>query len=112
LKDVLDSDATVILFRGDLTGGTLLTRTFCQRHGKPHLVIDAAQTRAAVAVGQIVRFVERHGIATLNVAGPRLSGWPEAEAFSGRVVGEVLKSLVSRTVRGVISMICTAKNAL
>jgi hypothetical protein len=92
LKNVLDSDATVILFRGELTGGTLLTRTFCQRHGKPHLVIDAAQTRVALAVGLIVRFVERHGTATLNVAGPRLSGWPEGEAFSARVVAEVLKA--------------------
>src|SRR3981081_3368279 len=42
-KNGLDSDATVVLFRGELTGGTLLTRTFCQRHGKPHLVIDAAE---------------------------------------------------------------------
>jgi hypothetical protein len=96
LKNVLDSDATVVLFSGELTGGTLLTRTFCQRYGKPHLVIDAAQTRAAVAEGQIVRFVERHGIATLNVAGPRLSGWPGGEAFCARVIAEVLKAQTAR----------------
>jgi hypothetical protein len=73
---VLDSDATLILFRGELTGGSLLTRTFCQRHGKPHLEIDAAQTKADVAVEQIVRFVERHGIATLTWRGrdERLAG--------------------------------------
>ena len=43
LKNVQDSDGTVILAPGELSGGTRLTRKLCRQHGKPHLVIEAAR---------------------------------------------------------------------
>ena len=38
-KNVIDSDATLLLYEGRLKGGTLLTRRICVRHGKPDLVV-------------------------------------------------------------------------
>ena len=91
-RNVVDSDATVILAPGDLTGGTLLTRLFCEQHGMPFLVIDAEQTTEPEAAAQIARFVEQRSIARLNVAGPRASGWPRAHGYAERTIGALLES--------------------
>ena len=42
LQNVLDSDGTVLICNRVLSGGTRLTRDFCQQHARPYLVIDAS----------------------------------------------------------------------
>ena len=42
-RNVLDSDATLVLCRGEPRGGTLLTIRLAQRHGRPHLAVDLDQ---------------------------------------------------------------------
>lgn len=91
LKNVQVSDGTVILFSGTLSAGTLLTRTFCEREKRPFITLDAEQMTKLRAADAIVRFVEEYEIQVLNVAGPRLSGWPEGYAFALGVVGEVIQ---------------------
>ncbi len=71
-QNVIDSDATLILYEGRLKGGTLLTRRICVRLGKPFLVVridrdDVLDARRWLAARQP---------ATLNVAGPRESTAP------------------------------------
>jgi hypothetical protein len=41
LKNVQDSDGTVILFSGTLSGGTFLTQKLCARERKPVIALDA-----------------------------------------------------------------------
>jgi putative molybdenum carrier protein len=90
LKNVQDSDGTVILFSGTLSGGTLLTRNLCAREKKPFITLDAKELTALRAADAIARFLEEYAIEALNVTGPRASGWPAGYAFSLRVVGEVI----------------------
>ena len=71
--NVLDGDATLILCRGPLGGGTLLTHALAEQHGRPCLVIDL---QAPPVVEEVVHWLRRHDIATLNVAGPRESQSP------------------------------------
>lgn len=55
LKNVQDSDGTVILFSETLSGGTLLTQKLCEREKKPFIGLDAQATtklRAADAIAQ------------------------------------------------------------
>lgn len=107
LQNVVDSDATVILAPGDLTGGTRLTLLFCVQHSRPHLVIDAAQTAEPEAAAQIAQFVEQRSIGILNVAGPRASGWPRAHNYAQRTIGALLESVhagAARDSAGIISM--------
>jgi hypothetical protein len=80
----------VILFSSTLSGGTLLTRNLCAREGKPFIAIDAKGMTKLRAADAIVRFIEEREIHVLNVAGPRLSGWPQGYAFA-LGVGEVIK---------------------
>jgi hypothetical protein len=93
LKNLMDSDGTAILYAGALSGGTKLTRDLCIREKKPFIVLDAAQISAERAAAAVARFIADHGIQVLNVAGPRLSGWPQGHAFAVGVVAEVIKRL-------------------
>jgi len=90
LKNVQDSDGTVILCNGGLSGGTLLTRKLCVRERKPFLELDAEELTALRAADAVVRFLEDHETQVLNVAGPRASGWPGGYRFALRVIGEVV----------------------
>jgi hypothetical protein len=91
LRNVRDSDGTAILYRRDLTGGTRLTAGFCVRERKAHLLIDAVRTTPERAAEQLAAFVVRKGIRTLNVAGPRQSGWAGARDYSYAVIGRLLR---------------------
>jgi hypothetical protein len=72
-RNVLDCDATLMLCRGQPTGGTELTWRLAQRHGKPLLVVDLLKPIDWPAVR---RWLAAHGAGTLNVAGPRESQSP------------------------------------
>lgn len=90
VKNVQMSDGTAILFNQSLSGGTKLTRDMCIREKKPFIVLDAMQITVERAVKAVLRFIDENEISVLNVAGPRLSGWPEGYGFALAVVGGVI----------------------
>lgn len=69
-KNVQDSDATLILCEGPLTGGTELTANLAIRYQKPLLVVNLKGERN---VDKIIKWLEENGVQRLNVAGPRES---------------------------------------
>ncbi|MBW6461368.1 MAG: putative molybdenum carrier protein [Bacteroidales bacterium] len=75
-KNVLDSDGTLIVSHGLLTGGSALTTSYAEKHKKPWIHIDLEMTTCSEAVKMIQEWVERNGIKTMNVAGPRESKDP------------------------------------
>ncbi|MCO6454442.1 MAG: putative molybdenum carrier protein [Pirellulaceae bacterium] len=87
-RNVMDSDGTLILYRGTLKGGTLLTRRLAGQYGKPCLVVDLGR---AASADDVVAWLVEARIRTLNVAGPRESTSPgifaAAEAFLLEVLG-------------------------
>jgi hypothetical protein len=93
LKNVQDSDGTTILFSGTLSGGTLLTQKLCVREKKPFIVVDSTLMKPLRAAETIIQFVEANRIAVLNVAGPRLSGWPKGYSFALGTIGAVISNL-------------------
>jgi Circularly permutated YpsA SLOG family len=93
LKNVQDSDATVILYSGTLSGGSLLTQKLCVREKKSVIALDAQAITKLRAAEAIPQFIETHGICLLNVAGPRLSGWPQGYTFALGVVSAVISNL-------------------
>jgi len=75
-KNVLDSDGTVIISRGRLTGGSEYTRQMAVKHHRPWLHINLEQTSAFQAASTINEWIKLNKIETLNVAGPRASKDP------------------------------------
>lgn len=80
-QNVIDSDGTVIFSFGEPVGGTETTRQCCLKLRKPLLVIDAATTTPQSARQRLAGFIDRHGIRTLNVAGPRRSEQPDIATY-------------------------------
>ena len=66
--NVLDSGGTLILNRGELTGGTALTVKLARKNSKPYLVVDLDQSTKPQVV---INWIELNNIQVLNVAGPR-----------------------------------------
>jgi len=74
--NVVHSDATLILNRGGLEGGTLATVEFCRRHNKPYSVLQLDRVSAEQAAASIRHFFFHARPKVLNVAGPRESKCP------------------------------------
>ena len=75
-KNVVESDGTLIVAFGPLTGGSALTESLAIKHDRPCLVLDLDEISMDEAVEAAVKWLSRNTIATLNVAGPRESGEP------------------------------------
>ena len=89
-RNVEDSDATLILHRGVLSGGTALTERLANRLGKPCLLVDLD---VEPDTGTVRDWLRSHGVRVLNVAGPRESHAPDihdqALAFLRRLLKEL-----------------------
>jgi hypothetical protein len=86
--NVRDSDGTLVLNRGALEGGTLLTvRLARERYAKPvHLV----RLERGLDVRRFRAWLARRRIRTLNVAGPRESKRPGIYAQAKRALLRLL----------------------
>ena len=97
LQNVKDSDGTVIIYPGKLSGGTEQTVHFCVEQRRPYELIDASRVSAEAAAKSIGDFVRDHEIEILNVAGPRRSEWSEGCDFTSRALEIFLKSITSKS---------------
>jgi hypothetical protein len=83
-KNVLQSDGTLIINKGELSQGTKLTVDFCVQYGKPRLVVQLDSDKP-VEPAHVIRWIKAQLISTLNIAGPRESKLPEgiyADSFA------------------------------
>ncbi len=71
--NVKDSDATLILNQGLLTGGTARTLELAKINKKPYWVIDLSKTEDPALVK---KWIQHGKVKVLNVAGPRESKEP------------------------------------
>jgi Circularly permutated YpsA SLOG family len=94
-QNVVDSDGTCILYYESLKGGSRLTRNLCALLEKPYILIDARMVTEREAAEVITKFVEKHRIRTLNVSGPRASGWADGYRFGLDVIGGVISGAAS-----------------
>ncbi|NIR28363.1 MAG: molybdenum cofactor carrier [Gammaproteobacteria bacterium] len=89
-RNVVESDATLIIARGALSGGTALTRDLAQRAGRPCLLLDLG---SEPRVEPIREWLRAHDVRVLNVAGPRESQQPGIQREARRLLTAVLRSL-------------------
>lgn len=90
LRNVTDSDGTVIIYFDTPSGGTELTLALCIKHKKPYLLIDALELSETRAAERIRAFVIEQRIADLNIAGPRASQQAGAWRYSYETIARLL----------------------
>lgn len=76
-KNILDSDGTLIVSHGLLTGGSALTRELAKQHRKSWIHVDLKATPYPEAARMIREWVRRNGVKAMNVAGARGSKDPK-----------------------------------
>lgn len=89
--NVVDSDATLIIVRDRLAGGTALTLELAIRHARPVLIVFESE-RLPHRASDLAQFLKLHLVQTLNVAGPRESEAPGL----GKFVKEVLEEAIGK----------------
>ena len=91
-RNVMDSDGTLVIYFGELSGGTETTVRYCEQLRKPVLVLDGDALAPEEIAAMASEFVIANEIATLNVAGPRESSHNGAAAYSRQVVTRLVGS--------------------
>jgi hypothetical protein len=82
-----DSDGTVVFtLAKEVTGGSLRTIEFAEKHGKPCIHIPMRSGSYEDPALPLLRFVAEHGIKILNVAGSRESKEPGVWKFAYQVI--------------------------
>jgi putative molybdenum carrier protein len=90
LRNIEDSDGTLIIYFGALEGGTENTLFHCICGKKPYQLIDGSEIAAERAAELAEGLVRTHDIGVLNVAGPRASKSPETYGYALDVVRRLL----------------------
>jgi len=91
LKNVQDSDATVIIYFKSISGGTKETLLCCLNEKKPYLLIDGSGITEDSASKRIKQFIDENQISLLNVAGPRASKEQRAYEYTKQVITLMLQ---------------------
>lgn len=89
-RNVVDSDATLIVSHGPLVSGSALTLGISVELGKPVLHLDLRSTDPSLAVRNVITWLCEHEVSTLNVAGPRASEDCEVYAATFDLVSAIL----------------------
>lgn len=76
VRNVRDSDATLILNLGELEGGSLETRRIAERRRMPVRVVQVDAPPADAKLDELREWLRVNVVARLNVAGPRESKRP------------------------------------
>lgn len=88
--NVRDSDATLILHGGTISGGTRLTAELAGRYCRPLMTLNLADP---ADLEDPHRWLRAHRIRVLNLAGPRESGAPGIQAQATAFLIRLLSSI-------------------
>ncbi len=89
-RNVIDSDGTLIISHGRLSGGSDYTREMTILHHRPWLHIDLNKSSAFQAAEKIKSWLAENDIEVLNVAGPRASKDPAIYQATVDIIETVL----------------------
>lgn len=92
-KNVLDSDATVIISHGFLTGGSALTREYAILHNKHWIHIDMNELSLDEAADAMIAWLSENQIRILNVAGARAGKDPSIYDTVARLLKVTLSAV-------------------
>ncbi|MCB1859189.1 MAG: putative molybdenum carrier protein [Gammaproteobacteria bacterium] len=90
MKNLEDSDGTLIIYFESLSGGTEQTLAGCIERKRPYLLLDGSEIGVDRAVARVRRFLDDYHVRVLNVAGPRASGEPRAYGYAFSIVSAVV----------------------
>jgi len=94
--NVRDTDATLIVHRGSLQGGSAFTRNEAARLGKPVMTVDLARSSVESGARAAAAWMAGLSGTRLNVAGPRASTHPGIYRDARALLDAVLDLMTAR----------------
>lgn len=94
-KNIQDSDATLIIYHGELIGGSLLTCNYAKEIRKPVFLFQVSPFFIDEPLEQLLHFLEINQVKILNIAGPRASQWPKAHESSFLITSKLIDKINS-----------------
>ena len=95
-KNVMESDATLILNKHQLTEGTKATFNYTLKHSKPCLIVQL-EPEQIMDPTHVVQWIHRQQIQIINIAGPRESKFPTGIYNQALVYLEQIFTLLKET---------------
>jgi len=89
---VVESEATLIVANGKLTGGSLFTWKVAGKHRRPVLTAELYRFSLENAADKAREWLKLTGAEILNVAGPRASKDPTIYAATYNLLGAIFES--------------------
>ena len=97
IKNIEDSDGTLIISHETISGGTLLTLQVAKEKSKPFIIINSFHHTKKKIIFQILDWLNENHILILNVAGPRESEWKEGYRKSKCIISGLIDTLVKNS---------------
>lgn len=94
-RNIVESEATLIICDGKLSGGTLLTANYAKHIGRPVFIFEVSPFFIDRTMENLLDFLEAYQVETLNVAGPRASQWPKAYDNAKHIVKQLIQKISS-----------------
>lgn len=88
--NVRDAEATLVITHGPAEGGTALTVKCAAAQGKPCLVVNLLE---GAEPDEVIQWIQREGITSLNVGGPRESQRPGISEMAVAFLDQVLPTV-------------------
>jgi Circularly permutated YpsA SLOG family len=92
-QNVIDSDGTLIICHGALTGGSEYTRKMADKHDKPWIHVDTSRISVEAAVEFVRAWINGSDVKVLNVAGPSASKDPKIYGTTRRLLTVLFKMM-------------------
>ncbi len=89
-QNIIDSDGTVIISHGNLTGGSDYGQEMAKKHQRPCLHIDLNETPLSIAPSEINTWIIENNIEVLNVTGSRTSEDPKIYKDTMNIIEETI----------------------
>ena len=96
-QNVIDSDGTLIISHGNLTGGSEYTCKMAQKHNKPWIHVNASEHSVDAAVVVVRAWISGNNIRILNVAGSRARKDRRIYSTTREILKALLRSKNERT---------------
>ncbi len=89
LRNIKNSDVTIVIFKAQLGRGTAVTEKYCKSLNKKYLMIDS-QARLSSNVSKFRSFILKNKPETINIAGNRESTSPGIYDYTKKLLTKVL----------------------
>ncbi|UCD32019.1 MAG: putative molybdenum carrier protein [Desulfobacterales bacterium] len=103
-QNVINSDGTLVISHGELSGGAGYCKKMADKHGRPCIHIDLSQTPILIAASSIHTWLKANNIEVLNVTGSRASEDPEIYKETMLIVENTLLLGLGKTESGEYSI--------